>query len=129
MSPLSYGQNSEKQTYSDQFIKDCIIEVFQDQADDLVFDSNSIRYSFMSNFMKDQVVIEYHPEYNGKGFESTNDLGVFKKYNPSLDIDVSYDVHTFNPLKYIHSINTNTLKKLIYRIGTTDYIMIIHPSK
>ena len=127
VSSLSYGQESQKNTYSDQFIKDCIIEVFQEQADELVFNSDSARYSFMSDFMKNQVVVEYHPEYTGKGFESTNSMTLNSKYNPSMQKDVSYNEATFNPLKYQLPMNTN--KKVMYRIADTDYILIINPRK
>lgn len=80
-SSLSYSQVSQRNTYSDQFIRNCIIEVFQNQADELVFNSDSVRYSFMSNFMKHQVIVEYHPEFNGKSLVSTNSLSLNNKYN------------------------------------------------
>lgn len=123
----SYGQEIQNKKYSDQYIEDCIREVFQDQADVLVLNSNSIRYSFMSNFIKNQVTVEYHPEYKGKGFVSTNSLPLNNKYNAKIKRDIFYSSSTFNPLKYQFSMNPN--KKTIYRIGTTDYLMIISPSK
>ena len=127
ISSLSYGQNPQKKNYSDQFIKDCIREVFQDKADELVFNSDSARFSFMSDFMKNQVVVEYHPEYTGKGFESTYSMALNNKYNPSMQKDVSYNEATFNPLKYHLPMNTH--KKIIYRVADTDYILIINPRK
>jgi len=122
---LSYGQNNQKNTYSDQFIRDCIVEVFQDQADDLVFNSSSVRFQYLTDFMKKQVVVEYRPEYSGKIFESTSDLKLNNKYNINMQKDDSYNESTFNPLKY--ELSMNPLNKKIYRISSTDYILIINP--
>lgn len=127
ISSISFGQQLKNHNYSDAFIESCIREVFQDQADALVFNSDSARFSFMSDFMKNQVVVEYHPEYTGKGFESTNSMTLNSKYNPTMQKDVSYNEATFNPLKYQLPMNTN--KKVMYRIADTDYILIINPRK
>lgn len=123
----SFKSIAQSNNYSDAFIESCIREIFQEQADELVFNSSSARYSFMSNFMKNQVVVEYHPEYAGKGFESTNSLSLNNKYNSNMQKDTSYNEVTFNPLKYQLPMNTN--KKIMYRIADTDYILIINPRK
>lgn len=127
MSTLSYGQISQRNSYSNQFIRDCIIEVFQDQADDLVFNSNSNRLQVITNFYKKQLFIEYRPELREKEFESTDDLKLNNKYNPSLLRDNSYLISTFNPLKY--NIQISPLNKMMYRIADTDYIIIVVPNK
>jgi hypothetical protein len=123
---LSFGQDFITKKHSDQFIKNCIIEVFQDKSD-IVFDSNSKRYELIKHFFKNQVSVEYRPEYKGKKFESTNDLNLNNKNNSNLHKDESYHSNTFNPLKY--NISMNPIKKQMYRIGLSDYIMIISQSK
>lgn len=123
----TFSQGANNLNVSKAYIEKCIIEIFQDQADELVFNSSSDRLRFLSDFMRNQVVVEYRPEYSGKDFESTTSLNVFTKYNASLVTDEHYDQNTFNPLKYVYTINTNTPKRLMYRIGNSDHIMIINP--
>jgi len=127
ISTLSYGQESQRNSYSDKFIKDCIIEVFQDQADALVFNSTSRRLAVITEFFKSNVSIEYRPEYKGKGFKLISSLGLNNKYNSSLQMDTHYDSSIFNPLKYQFPMNPRT--KEMYRIDNTDYIISIYPSK
>ncbi len=83
---------------------------------------------FLTDFMKNRVVVEYQPSYKIKGFISTNDLSVFNKYNSSIENESFYDKNTFNPLKYLNSININATSRKIYRIAETDFIMIVSPS-
>jgi hypothetical protein len=123
---LSFGQDFIAKKHSDQFIKNCIIEVFQDKSQ-VVFDSNSRRYELIKHFFKNQVSVEYRPEYKGKKFESTNDLNLNNKNNSNLQRDESYDQNMFNPLKY--KISMNPIKNQMYRIGLSDYIMTISKSK
>lgn len=122
----AYSQDFETMTHSDQFIRNCVIEVFQDKAN-VVFDSESKRYEIIKNFFTHQVSVEHRPEYAGKKFESTNNLALQNKNNPNLKRDVMYVQNTFNPLKY--NITMNPTKRLMYRIGKSDYIMIISQSK
>lgn len=122
----SYGQDFIERKHSDQFIKNCIVEVFQGETEKLVFNSTSRRYSLMKKFIKDQVVVEYRPEYAGKDFVSTNELQLNNKYNSNLQKDESYNPNTFNPLKY--GISMFPSKRNIYRIGESDYIMIVSQS-
>lgn len=126
-SSLSYGQVSQRNSYSDQFINDCIVEVFQSQADNLVFNSDSNRLALITNFYQNQLSVEYRPELREKEFESTNDLNLLNKYNPTLQRDTNYNASTFNPLKY--NIQISPLYKRMYRIANTDYIIIVVPNK
>jgi hypothetical protein len=124
---FSYGQDVPTNKFSEEFIKSCIIEVFQEQSDHLVFNSTSQKYRLLSDFLKYRVVVEYHPDHKGKQFDSTNDLAVFSKYNPLLVADQFYEESTFNPLKYMNAMNLNSNSKKIYRIASTDYLMIVSP--
>lgn len=124
-STVLFAQDFQKKEHSDEFIKNCIVEIFQEKADKLVFNSNSMRYALMSDFIKHNVVVEYHPEFQGKGFESTNSLPLQNKYNSAIQRDQSYQIGLFNPLRYAVSMSPN--KKMMYRIADSDYIMIISP--
>lgn len=127
ISSFSFGQKLENQKYSDAFIENCIREVFQDQADVLVFNSNSVRYSLMSNFMKNNISVDYKPEYQGKKIALISSLGLNNKYNSSFQVDSHYDSSIFNPLKYKFPMSPR--KKTMYRLDNTDYIISIFPSK
>jgi len=127
ISSFSFGQEIQEHKYSDQFIKDCIVEVFQDQADELVFNSSSRRLAVITDFFKNNISVEYRPEYHGKGFDLISSLGLNNKYNSSLQVDTHYDSNVFNPLKYRFSMNPRS--KEMYRIDNTDYIISIYPSK
>jgi len=109
-----------------QFIEICIQEVFKDQSDALVFNTNSSRLGMITNFLKNNVEVMYRPGLQGKNFESLASIGLNNKYNAALTADTSYDPITFNPLKYNLPMHT-TVKKM-YRIANTDYILTIYPS-
>jgi hypothetical protein len=123
---LSYGQDYKKSEFSEEFTRNCILEVFQEHSDDLVFNSSSKRYHLLTDFMSRLEVI-YQPSYKDKKIDSTNDLKLFTKYNPLLVNDKSYNKSTFNPLKYIAAINLNSKSEKVYRIASTDYLMVISP--
>jgi len=127
ISSFSFGQKLENQKYSDAFIENCIREVFQDQADALVFNSSSRRLAVITEFFKNNISVEYRPEYHGKGFDLVSTLGLNNKHNTLLKIDSDYNKNTFNPLKYRFPMNPRT--KEMYRLDNTDYIISIYPSK
>jgi hypothetical protein len=124
---LSYGQDFIEKKHSEQFIENCIVEVFQAEANTLVFNETSRRYKLMDGFIRNQVVVEYRPEFIGKKITSTNQLSLNNKYNPNIRKDKTYNKNAFNPLKY--NLSMNPTSREIYRIGNSDYIMIISQSK
>lgn len=126
ISSFSFGQEIQK--YSDQFIKDCIVEVFQDQADELVFNSSSRRLAAIQDFFKNRIeIVLYKQGYAQKELIKLSSIGLFKKYNSELTRDVSFNPSTFNPLKYkLDVLPSNTV---MYKIDNADYIIIIKPSR
>lgn len=116
----------EISSYSDEQIKTFIIEVFGNQSDELVFNSNSRRYEMIKDFLNNRFKIEYRPEYNGKGFKLLSSLGLNNKYNSALEMDSVIEISTFNPLKY--NFEMNSKEKNIYRVDNTDYIITILPT-
>ena len=123
----SFAQQNTKNNYTNTFIEYSIREVFNNSADDLVLNSNSSRLALITNFYNNLLSVEYRPELREKEFESTNDLNLLNKYNPSLQRDTNYNASTFNPLKY--DIQISPLHKKMYRIANTDYLIIIVPNK
>lgn len=96
-SDLSF--NYTFRNYSDKQIEKFVREVFANHADDLVLNSNSRRLSIFKDFLS-RFNIEYHPEYNGKGFKKLSEIDLNNKYNQNLTKDVVLDIENFNPLKY-----------------------------
>jgi len=121
---FSFSQNKLKTTFTSTEIKDFVIEVFQNEANELVFNSNSKRLQLITVFLNRQFSIAYHPQYSGKKFKQLSGLGINNKYNKNLSIDQSYNPRTFNPLKYKFPLSSKS--KEMYRIGRTDYIITIN---
>ncbi|PHS03184.1 MAG: hypothetical protein COA88_16005 [Kordia sp.] len=128
ISSLSYGQESSINSYSNQFIENCIREVFQDKANELVFNSNSRRLSAIQDFFKNRLeIVSYKQEYEQKDLIKLSSIGLSNKYNSQLTRDVSFNQSTFNPLKYkLDIFPGNTV---MYKVDNTDYIIIIKPSR
>ena len=128
ISSLSYGQESSRNSYSNQFIENCIREVFQDKANELVFNSNSRRLSAIQDFFKNRLeIVSYKQEYEQKGLIKLSSIGLSNKYNSQLTRDVSFNQSTFNPLKYkLDIFPGNTV---MYKVDNADYIIIIKPSR
>jgi hypothetical protein len=121
---LSYGQSLKVNKYSDEFIKTCIIEVFQEHSDNLVFNNGSKRFEVLKEFMS-RVLITYKPKTSNEKMPSIYNFKLNNKYNKSLKYDDFYQKKYFNPLKY----NFNMYPKVIktFRIDN-DYIISINPS-
>jgi hypothetical protein len=121
---FSYGQDLKVNKYSDEFIKSCIIEVFQEHSDNLVFNNDSKRFEVLKEFMS-RVLIEYRPKNIGEKMPSIYNFKLNNKYNKNLKYDDLYQKLSFNPLKY----NFNMYPKVIktFRIDN-DYIISINPS-
>ncbi|WP_313808329.1 hypothetical protein [Flavobacterium sp.] len=120
---LSNAQN-QTNSYSSKQIEVFIKEVFGDSADELVFKSETDRLQLITDFFS-RVEVKYVPELRGKGFKSLDDVKLSNKYNSGLKRDVNVNLSTFNPLKY--DVSMLPKEREIYRIGNTDYILIIKP--
>ena len=121
---LSFSQNKLKKTFTTPEINDFVIEIFQSEATQLVFNPSSKRMRLITNFFNRQYSIEYSPQYSGKKFKQVSDLGLNNKYNKNLVLDQNYNPRTFNPLKYKFPLSSKS--KEMYRIGRTDYIITIN---
>jgi len=121
---FSFSQNKPKTTFTTNEIKGFVIEVFQNEATQLVFNPSSKRMELITNFFNRQFSIEYKPEYSEKKIKLISDLDINNKYNKRLQSDQSYDPRSFNPLKYKFPLSSKS--KEMYRVGLTDYIVTIN---
>lgn len=120
----SHAQVHSKENYSNAFIEKCIVEVYQDAADELVFNSKSKKLQVITYFFQKRYEVKYMPEYRGKEFDLLSSVPLNNKYNKQLKIDAYYKPDSFNPLKYQLPLTPRETK--IYRIGSTDYLIFIH---
>ena len=120
-------QNTNTQTaYTREQITTFIREVFVDQADVLVLNSTSGRFELIENFLHRFIMIN-QPQYAEKKYPLLSSLPLLNKYNPNLSRDGIVNPNTFNPLKYHFPMVS--MKKEIYRVDNTDYVIIIEPIK
>lgn len=71
--------------------------------------------------------IKTKPIEKGEKYVLLSSLQLLNKYNPELKRDdaKSFNPETFNPLKY--NFYYFPKKELIYRVDSTNYIIIVHP--
>lgn len=122
---LPFSSFSEYQ-YSQSKIESFIREVFADQADQLVFNKKSRRLQLITDFFG-RFTVNNKPEYHNKKIQLLSEIELTTGYNPGLKRDLTYNVETFNPLKYKFPMWSKT--KLLYRIDNTDFIIAIAPVK
>jgi len=128
LSSLSYGQEFQKNNYSDLFIENCIREVFQDKANELVFNESSRRLNAIQDLFKNRLeIVLYKQDYEGKKVIKLSSIGLSTRYNNQLKRDENFNPSTFNPLKYKLDIFPNNT--VLYRVDNADYIIIIKPSR
>ena len=120
----SFSQTQVKNNFTDNEIKAFVFEVFQKNANQLVYNVNPHRLNLITTFLNKKYVVEYRPEYSGKKFELISDLGLNNKYNHNLTLDTYYNPYTFNPLKYKFPMSPKSKK--MYRIGSTHYVISIN---
>lgn len=123
---VSAFRSFEPSGYTKAQIETFIREVFADQADVLVLQSNSTRLHDIEDFLA-RVQVVHKPEYKGKKFALLSTVGLVNKYNQGLMRDAVCNPATFNPLKYHFPIASKSKK--IYRFDNTDYLIIIQPIK
>ncbi len=114
----------QKTKYTNQQIEFFVREVFQDQADVLVFKSDSGRLEMINNFLN-RFEVDQRADLRKKAIPLLSILKLNNKYNSSLIIDTYYNPKTFNPLKYHFNMSSKEIQ--LYRIDNTDFIIRILP--
>lgn len=118
-STVLYSQSN----YSDIQIKTFVEEVYCDHASDLVFDKPE-RYKVIKSFLS-RVDIQLRTDIDiDKKFDNYLELPLNDKYIKSPQRDNTYSLY-FNPLRY--KVSMFPVKKKIYRIGNTQYLLTINP--
>lgn len=115
---------SQENKYSKVQIESFVREVFMDKADELVLNSKSRRLEIITEFLNRFEVVE-RPELQGKKFQLLSEVPLSNKYNSDLKLDTYYNSKAFNPLKY--NFNMSSKEVLLYRIGSSNYIIRIFP--
>ena len=127
LSSLSYGQEFQKNNYSDKFIENCIREVFQDKANELVF-SRKGRYDSYLDLFHNRLKIDKvdMAKIENGGYTKLSEVPLQKKYNASLETDMVMNPNEINVLKYLCDFNPIG-KPVIYHLDNTNYVLIIKP--
>lgn len=121
--PLLAQNNKGK--YNEIQVENFIKEVFNEKANELVFNSNSKRLELITNFLNRIEIIE-RTDLKNKDIPLLSTIPLNNKYNINIKRDVFIDKNTFNPLKYKFNMNSNEM--LLYRIDNSDFIIRIYPN-
>lgn len=110
-----------KEHQVDNFIK----EVYGDQAQKLIF-SNQNLYGSFKKLILERMEITKKTEIQGKKVPKITAEGMLDTYNSNLKHDATFNINTFNPLKYkLAFFDIQSYR--MYEIDNTDYILIIKP--
>ena len=98
-----------------------IIEVYGLQF----MDNNPELFPIFRNFIHERVEYKKEAQSPGEKYPKLSSFGLRNKNNPSLSRDLSFDNHTFNPLKY----NISAFEPLtqIIRFDNSDILIIVKP--
>ena len=100
-----------------------ITEVYGDYAQKLLTDPSLSRTFKL--LLSERMHIKYLKYNPTEKYQILTSATLKNQYNKNLRHDDSFDKETFNPLKYNLELFSNLQK--IYRIGTTDYLLVIDP--
>jgi hypothetical protein len=98
-----------------------IIEVYGQQF----MDNNPELFPIFRNFIHERIEYKTEAQSPDEKFPKLSSFGLRNKNNPALSLDLSFDNHTFNPLKY----NISAFEPLtqIIRFDTSDILIIVKP--
>lgn len=116
---------SSFQNYSIEEINTFIKEAYADNFNFFLNDDS--RYNLLVDFFQNRLSFATNTKYEGKVFKNISDVELHTKYNANQERDSSYDIQTFNPLKY--KIELFPQKTIVYKLGNTQYYMLIQPRR
>jgi hypothetical protein len=98
-----------------------IIEVYGLQF----MDNNPELFPIFRSFIHERVEYKIEAQSPDEKYPKLSSFGLRNKNNPSLSRDLSFDNHTFNPLKY----NISAFEPLtqIIRFDNSDILIIVKP--
>lgn len=99
-------------------------EVYADKLNEYVL-SKPNRLKDFKHLLRNRIQIQEMPKLiqHSEKFSLLSEAGLFNSYNKSLKADTSFNINTFNVLKYNLQFYNNGTK--IYRIDNTNYFIII----
>jgi len=99
-------------------------EVFVDKLDKYVL-SNPQRLKNFKHLLRNRIEIKEMPRLiqHSEKYSLLSEVGLFNSYNKALKADSSFNLNTFNVLKYNLEFYSNGTK--IYRIDNTNYFIVI----
>ncbi|ARV09108.1 hypothetical protein BTO05_05455 [Winogradskyella sp. PC-19] len=102
-----------------------IDEVYGDYADKLVYNNPQRLLSF-KDILRNRVVIKRYEKKDLSSLKRLSQVKLVKSINPGLQKDNSFNVESFNPLKY--GFNFFSRKRAeYYRVYNTQYLITILP--
>lgn len=107
-------------SWSQATLESKINEVYGDYAASLP----ESQHTWISNCHSRCEVISESEVPTGITIQNLSDIGVITKYVSTLEIDLTYDASSFNPLKY--ALNFHKKFDQYFRIGSTSYILKVH---
>jgi len=99
-------------------------EVYQDKLDKYIL-SQPHRVKGFKHLLRNRLVIKKMPSLKKQDDKYTllSDVDLFDSYNKNLKRDKSFDINTFNPLKY--NLEFFRVGSVIYKIDNTEYYIVI----
>jgi hypothetical protein len=111
--PLSSG--------TEQIVLSKILDVYGQQF----MDNNPELFPIFRNFIHERIEYKTEAQSPDEKYPKLSSFGLRNKNNPALSRDLSFDNHTFNPLKY----NISAFEPLtqIIRFDNSDILIIVKP--
>lgn len=121
----SYGQELPPKNASASTVDPRIVEVFGEQLQTLILESDVRRKAYESILGRMEIV---ESPFNAKEkLKKLSAMKLFNRYNPKLERDEVFDPKTFNALKYVLPVSSPVEEYI--RIDNTNYLLVIHSQK
>lgn len=89
------------------------------------FQTNPDLWPFFEKLLNERIEYKQEPISFNEKYTKLSEVALNNKYNPALTRDASFNVESFNPLKY--QMNFYTRTTMVYRVDNTDYLIVINP--
>lgn len=118
---VEYGENVKAPLTADELSK--LKEVYGDKLNKYVL-SNPQRVKDFKHLLRNRLIIKKMPKLKDNSkYTNLSEVELFNNYNPDLKRDTSFNLSTFNPLKY--NLEFFRMGSIIYKIDGTDYYISI----
>jgi hypothetical protein len=89
------------------------------------FQANPDLWIFFEKLLNERIEIKQEPISFNEKYTKLSEVPLNNKYNPALTKDGSFNVESFNPLKY--QMNFYAKTTIVYRVDNTEYLIVIKP--